>query len=108
MDDVVATDIWARNLHTSRIHIRWLALKLIQLRIEGIYQEAGTMQKHQQPSYAARPRPDFLRAHVPPPPDSNPDVPPEQPPQPAPDREVDLPPREDPERIRDPQAGKLI
>lgn len=64
------------------------------------------MQKHLQHSHEAQPRPDFLRAHVPTPPDSNPDVPPEQPPQPSPD-EVDLPPREDPERIRDPQPGKL-
>ncbi len=65
------------------------------------------MQKHVQPNHETRPHPDFLRAHVPEPPDSNPEVPPEQPPQPAPDREVDLPPREAPERINDPQSGKM-
>lgn len=51
------------------------------------------------------PRTGLLRAHVPEPPDTNPEIPPEQPPS-EPDREVDLPPREDPERVRDPQPGK--
>lgn len=44
------------------------------------------------------------QAHVPPPPDQNPEVPPSVPPPGDPDHEIDLPPREDPNKIREPNT----
>ncbi len=44
-----------------------------------------------------------LQAHVPQPPEQDPNVPPETPPPGAPDKEIDLPPREEPEDVREPR-----
>jgi hypothetical protein len=43
-----------------------------------------------------------ITAHVPEPPENNPQVPPEAPPPGAPGKEVELPPREEPDKVREP------
>lgn len=46
-----------------------------------------------------------MQAHVPEPPDQNPNVPPEiPPPDDSPDEDIDLPPREQPPPVREPEV----